>query len=71
MENPSITVCNICGAFSIGETDINLHELAGKLANAFYNPKRLPALIIRKSSPKGTVLLFKNGKLLIMGVGSL
>lgn len=35
-----------------------------------YNPKRFPAIIIKRTMPKATVLFFKTGKGIIIGTNN-
>ena len=45
--------------------------MAQKFEGARYNPKRFPAVILRKTSPaKGTILLYSSGKAIIIGTSS-
>lgn len=50
---------------SKGTSESDLGEMAQKIRNSRYNEKRFRALIIRKSNPQTTVLLFKSEKTLI------
>ena len=59
---------NICGRFSLNTDSIDILALSSKISNASYNRKRLPAIVIRKTKPKGTILLFRNGKGMIIGL---
>jgi TATA-box binding protein (TBP) (component of TFIID and TFIIIB) len=45
-----------------------LTEISSRIANASYNVRRIPAIIIRKLNPRGTVMLFRTGKALVVGV---
>jgi transcription initiation factor TFIID TATA-box-binding protein len=40
------------------------------MSNSSYNPKKFPALVIRKTNPKATVLLFRTGKSILLGTDS-
>jgi TATA-box binding protein (TBP) (component of TFIID and TFIIIB) len=59
---------NICGRFSLNTEHIDLLGLSSKISNASYNRKRLPAIVIRKTKPKGTILIFSNGKGMVIGL---
>lgn len=47
-----------------------MREIASKISNSQYNPKRFGALIMRVVKPKSTALIFKNGKIIITGCRS-
>jgi len=68
--NKPITIYNICGVFSIHVETIDLGLLAVKMSNSSYNAKKLPALVIRKTNPRATILLFRTGKSIILGTES-
>ncbi len=38
-----------------------------KFHNSKYDPKRFPALIYRKKEPKSTALIFRTGKIVLLG----
>jgi transcription initiation factor TFIID TATA-box-binding protein len=44
-----------------------LKLIAEKIENSRYNKKRFPAVILRQTDPKSTVLVFKSGKMIIIG----
>jgi TATA-box binding protein (TBP) (component of TFIID and TFIIIB) len=46
---------------------LDLEAISSKIWNSSYNKKRLPAIIIRKTKPRATVLLFRTGRGLIIG----
>jgi transcription initiation factor TFIID TATA-box-binding protein len=58
---------NVVSLAKLSENEIDLSTLAEKLSNSHYNPKRFPAVIFKKSEPKSTVLVFRSGKLIIIG----
>ena len=64
--DPALTIHNICGKFFMNAT-LDLHFLAGKIWNSSYNPRRLPALILRKTKPRATVLIFATARALVIG----
>ncbi len=49
------------------ERDVDLFSLAVKLDNVEYEPEQFPGAIIRIDEPMLTILLFKNGKMIIAG----
>lgn len=49
---------------------LDIMRIAEKSESSRYNPKRFPAVIMRKVEPKSTVLVFKSGKLIIIGAKS-
>ena len=49
---------------------INLENLASKCHNVKYNKKRFPAVIMTKSNPKSTAMIFSSGKIMILGLKS-
>ena len=53
------------------ETDLNLSYIASKMEGSRLNSKKFPGLIIRKTKPKGTIILFKSNKFLLIGVNSI
>lgn len=59
-------IVNIVSTVSL-EYPLNLRNLALKLNNAEYNPKRINALIIRMKKPKTAALVFSNGKMVVVG----
>ena len=70
---PKIVVHNVVSYVDInmeGVDSINLRALASKTEGSRYNPKRFPAVVIRKSKPKGTALIFRSGKIIIIGAQS-
>ena len=46
---------------------LDLKLIAEKVQNSRYNKKRFPAVILRKTDPKSTILVFKSGKMIIIG----
>lgn len=60
---------NVVATVNLGIT-LELEKIARQAKNTEYNPKRLPALIMRIRDPKATALIFKNGKMVITGTRS-
>ena len=65
-DNINIRIVNVVSTVSL-ECQLNLRELALKLHNSEYNPKRINALIIRIKKPKTAALVFSNGKMVVVG----
>lgn len=49
------------------ENDLDLKLIAEKVSGSRYNKKRFPAVILRKTNPKSTILIFKSGRMIIIG----
>lgn len=49
------------------EYDLDLKTIAAKVEGCRYNKKRFPAVIMRKTRPKSTILVFKSGRMIIIG----
>jgi transcription initiation factor TFIID TATA-box-binding protein len=49
------------------DADLELKVIAEKVSGSRYNRKRFPAVILRKLKPKSTILIFKSGKMIIIG----
>ncbi|KAL0633782.1 TATA-binding protein (TBP) [Maublancomyces gigas] len=49
---------------------LDLRTVALKARNAEYKPKRFPGVIIRIREPKATALVFRSGKMVIIGAKS-
>ena len=58
---------NIVATAHLDRGDLNLDELNAKATNTQYNKKRHTALIMRIKEPNSTALIFKTGKVVIMG----
>ena len=52
------------------DSNLNLSYIASKMEGSRLNSKKFPGLIIRKTKPKGTIILFKSNKFLLVGVNS-
>ena len=48
-------------------SELNLKLIASRVEGSRYNRKRFPAVILRKTKPKSTILIFKSGKMIIIG----
>ncbi len=46
---------------------MDLQFMASKIEGSRLNMKKFPGLIIRKAKPKGTIILFKSKKFIIIG----
>lgn len=53
-----------------GTQELDLHFIASKMEGSRLNLRRFPGLIVRKSKPKGTVIVFRSGKMLLVGASS-
>jgi len=62
-------ITNIVATATIG-TDLNLEKIAHSVSDARYDKGRFPGLILQTDDPKTTFLLFKNGKVVIIGARS-
>jgi transcription initiation factor TFIID TATA-box-binding protein len=49
---------------------LDLMLIARKFSDVEYNPERFPGLIMRITEPRGTILLFSTGKMVITGLTS-
>ena len=47
--------------------DLNLKYIAEKVEGSRFNRKRFPAVIMRKTKPRCTVLCFKSGRMIVIG----
>ncbi|KAH0729061.1 TATA-box-binding protein-like [Solanum tuberosum] len=64
------TLQNIAATLSLNCGKLDLKAIALKARNAEYNPKRLPAVIMRIREPKTTALIFATGKIVCTGAKS-
>lgn len=62
-------VQNIVATFSL-DTTLKLRSLVHLLRNVEYNPKKFPAIIMRRRNPKVTALIFTSGKVVVTGAKS-
>jgi len=68
-KNANYTVVNLVATANLNMT-IDLFNTALKLNNVEYEPEQFPGAILKIHDPKITLLLFKNGKLIIAGAKS-
>jgi transcription initiation factor TFIID TATA-box-binding protein len=62
------TVQNVVSfAQIVVNTELPLKLIAARVEGSRYNRKRFPAVILRKTKPKSTILIFKSGKMIIIG----
>jgi len=60
---------NVVATVSVEITErIDLTQIARKLTDVEYNPKRFPGLIMRIEKPKATILIFSTGKMVVTGM---
>ncbi|MBN1941426.1 MAG: TATA-box-binding protein [Candidatus Diapherotrites archaeon] len=59
-------VVNLVATANINQT-LDLFQTALKLDNVEYEPEQFPGAILRINEPKLTLLLFKNGKMIVAG----
>ncbi|UCC19166.1 MAG: TATA-box-binding protein [Promethearchaeota archaeon] len=50
------------------EEPLDLRRLSMKIKNAEYNSERFPGLFVRFRHPKSVIIVFKNGKLILIGL---
>lgn len=55
MSQPEVQ--NVVSLAKLNATDLDLYIIAQKSESSRYNPKRFPAVIMRKTEPKSTVRL--------------
>ncbi len=60
------TVVNLVATANLNQT-LDLFQTALKLDNVEYEPEQFPGAILRIADPKITLLLFKNGKMIVAG----
>jgi transcription initiation factor TFIID TATA-box-binding protein len=48
--------------------EFNLFEIASRARNAEYNPRRFQAVILRIQEPRATALVFRTGKMNLVGL---
>lgn len=66
MQKPILT--NVIGVGQLELTSVlDLEFIASKMEGSRLNAKKFSGLIIRKTKPKGTILLFRSGKFLLVG----
>ncbi|NPA22350.1 MAG: TATA-box-binding protein [Candidatus Micrarchaeota archaeon] len=62
----SYKIVNLVASTDLG-LEIDLHQVAEKLRNSEYEPEQFPGAILKLTQPKATILVFKNGKIVIVG----
>ena len=68
---PSIT--NVIASCTLSTQDaefLDLNYIAQKVEGSRYNVRKFAGLIIRKNNPKGTILIYKSLKFVIVGCSS-
>lgn len=67
-----LTIYNIISTYN-AKREYELEDVAKLLhdQNVEYEPEQFPGLIYRSINPKGTVLIFQNGKMVISGAKSI
>ena len=60
-------IVNVVATFSINNTKLNLSDISTKAKNAEYNPRRFSAVVMRKTNPRTTSLIFPKGKIVVTG----
>jgi len=61
---PKYRITNIVASGDLG-VSLDLYRLAAKLKNVEYEPEQFPGAIMKLEDPKASLLLFKNGKVII------
>ena len=64
--NVKYNVVNLVATANLNQT-LDLFQTALKLDNVEYEPEQFPGAILRIAEPKITLLLFKNGKMIVAG----
>ena len=68
---PTPKIVNVVSTFLLNTTDAYLlQEIASKCGNSEYNPRRFNAAIMRLKNPKGTCMIYRNGKIVMLGLRS-
>ncbi|RME79381.1 MAG: TATA-box-binding protein [Methanobacteriota archaeon] len=60
------TITNVVAAGNLG-LELDLYKLPSKFKNIEYEPEQFPGAILKFNKPKATLLVFKNGKIVIVG----
>ena len=69
MECPHIT--NVIASVLIQNDEaLHLPFLASRMEGSRYNPRRFSGLILRKVRPKGTIILYRSNRFLVVGSNS-
>ena len=59
-------ITNVVAAGNLG-LELDLYKLPMKFSNIEYEPEQFPGAILKFNKPKATLLIFKNGKIVIVG----
>jgi len=62
-------IVNLVASSNIG-SNLDLYNLAVSIENIEYEPEQFPGAILKLKEPKGSMLLFKNGKVICSGASS-
>jgi transcription initiation factor TFIID TATA-box-binding protein len=60
------TVTNLVASTDLGLT-LDLYQLTTNFKNIEYEPEQFPGAILKFTEPKATILIFKNGKIVVVG----
>ncbi|MDD3178093.1 MAG: TATA-box-binding protein [Candidatus ainarchaeum sp.] len=63
------TIVNLVASSNLGQT-LDLYNLAAAIPDVEYEPEQFPGAIFKLKEPKVSLLLFKNGKIIISGASS-
>ena len=63
---PKFTVQNIVASAALG-VELDLYTIASEIEDVEYEPEQFPGAILKFLSPKTSLLLFKNGKIICTG----
>ncbi len=66
MSKEDYVITNMVASVNLG-IDLDLYELTSQMKNIEYEPEQFPGAIMKLSNPKATILVFKNGKIVIVG----
>ncbi len=65
----SFKIENVVATVTLEITEkIDLNKIARRFPEVEYNPERFPGLVMRITEPKGTVLIFSTGKMVVTGL---
>ncbi len=65
----SYTIVNLVASSSLNTT-LDLYNLAAAIPDVEYEPEQFPGAIFKVKEPKVSLLLFKNGKIIISGAAN-
>ncbi len=63
---PTFKIENIVASAELG-LELDLYTIASKVSDVEYEPEQFPGAILKFKSPKTSLLLFKNGKIICTG----